>query len=203
VERITIGLTAELDGEQCTALAVTPGWLRSEAMLDEFGVTEQNWRDGTARSPHFCISESPAYVARGIAALSADPDVARYAGTSLTSAQLARIYDVTDTDRSRPDSGPTSPRSRLRDCQPGRPATADRNHASTDDRALAQRGTGDSPAVSPTAIRWRGRRAWRGHGRLVAKCGAMTPEGPGQVTSAGAARCAPPRGSRGGPPDRR
>jgi NAD(P)-dependent dehydrogenase (short-subunit alcohol dehydrogenase family) len=103
VERITTGLTAELDGQQCTALAVTPGWLRSEAMLDEFGVTEQNWRDATAAVPHFCVSESPAYVARGIAALAADPGVTRYAGTSLTSAQLARIYGVTDTDGSRPD----------------------------------------------------------------------------------------------------
>jgi len=103
VQRITTGLTAELDGEQCTALAVTPGWLRSEAMLDEFGVTEQNWRDATAAAPHLCVSESPAYVARGIAALAADPGVTRYAGTSLTSAQLARIYGVTDTDGSRPD----------------------------------------------------------------------------------------------------
>jgi NAD(P)-dependent dehydrogenase (short-subunit alcohol dehydrogenase family) len=103
VERITVGLTAELDGEQCTALAVTPGWLRSEAMLEEFGVTEQNWRDATERVPHFCSSESPAYVARGIAALAADPGVARYAGRSLTSGQLGRIYDVTDTDGSRPD----------------------------------------------------------------------------------------------------
>lgn len=103
VERITIGLTAELDGEQCTALAVTPGWLRSEAMLEHYGVTEENWRDATAQSPHFCCSESPAYVARGIAALAADPGVARYAGRSLTSGQLGRIYGVTDTDGSRPD----------------------------------------------------------------------------------------------------
>ena len=103
VGRITTALAAELEGEACTALAVTAGWLRSEAMLDEFGVTEQNWRDATARVPHFCISESPTYVARGIAALAADPGVARYAGTSLTSGQLGRIYGVTDTDGSRPD----------------------------------------------------------------------------------------------------
>lgn len=103
VERITIGLTAELAGEQCTAVAVTPGWLRSEAMLDEFGVSEQNWRDALQREPHFCISESPAYVARGIAALAADPARARHAGCSLTSGQLARMYGVTDTDGSRPD----------------------------------------------------------------------------------------------------
>lgn len=121
VERITIGLTAELDGEQCTALAVTPGWLRSENMLDEFGVTEQNWRDGTATAPHFCISESPAYVARGIAALCADPGLSRYAGTSLTSAQLARVYGVTDTDGSRPDCW-----TYLTEVQaPGRPARED------------------------------------------------------------------------------
>jgi len=103
VERITIGLTAELDGQPCTALAVTPGWLRSEAMLEEFGVTEDNWRDATAAEPHFCISESPSYVARGIAALAADPDVPRYAGKCLTSGQLARIYGITDTDGSRPN----------------------------------------------------------------------------------------------------
>jgi hypothetical protein len=72
-------------------------------MLEGFGVTEQNWRDATAREPHFCCSESPAYVARGIAALAADPGVARYAGRSLTSGQLGRIYGVTDTDGSRPD----------------------------------------------------------------------------------------------------
>jgi NAD(P)-dependent dehydrogenase (short-subunit alcohol dehydrogenase family) len=103
VERITIGLTAELDGQSCTALAVTPGWLRSEGMLEHYGVTEANWRDATEQVPHFCISESPTFVARGIAALAADPGVARYAGKSLTSGQLARIYGFTDTDGSRPD----------------------------------------------------------------------------------------------------
>ena len=103
VERITTGLTAELRGQPCTALAVTPGWLRSEAMLDHFGVTEHDWRDATAREPHFCCSESPAYVARGIAALAADPAAGRYAGETLTSGQLGRIYGVTDIDGSRPD----------------------------------------------------------------------------------------------------
>jgi NAD(P)-dependent dehydrogenase (short-subunit alcohol dehydrogenase family) len=103
VGRITLGLAAELRDEQCTAVAVTPGWLRSEAMLDEFGVTEENWRDAVERVPHFCISESPTYVARGVAALAADPGNARYAGQCLSSGQLARIYGVTDTDGSRPD----------------------------------------------------------------------------------------------------
>jgi NAD(P)-dependent dehydrogenase (short-subunit alcohol dehydrogenase family) len=103
VGRITVGLSAELRDEQCTAIAVTPGWLRSEAMLDEFGVSEENWRDAVERVPHFCISESPTYVARGLAALAADPGNTRYAGQCLSSGQLARLYDITDTDGSRPD----------------------------------------------------------------------------------------------------
>jgi NAD(P)-dependent dehydrogenase (short-subunit alcohol dehydrogenase family) len=103
VGRMTLGLTAELEGHGCTAVAVTPGWLRSENMLDEFGVTEKNWRDALPKVPHFCISESPAYVGRGVAALAADPGVARYAGRVLTSAELARTYGLTDVDGSRPD----------------------------------------------------------------------------------------------------
>ena len=103
VERITIGLTAELAGTACTALAVTPGWLRSESMLENYGVTEANWRDAIVREPHFCISESPTYVARGIAALAADDGVGRFAGRVLSSHQLARTYGVTDTDGTRPD----------------------------------------------------------------------------------------------------
>jgi len=103
VGRITVGLTAELDGTALTAVAVTPGWLRSEAMLDEFGVTETNWRDGTAKEPHFVISESPAFVGRGVAALAADPEFSRYAGRSLTSYDLAVAYGVTDADGARPD----------------------------------------------------------------------------------------------------
>lgn len=103
VERITLGLTAELKDTSITAVAVTPGWLRSEAMLDHFGVTEANWRDATAREPHFCISESPSFVGRGIAALAADDGLARYAGQVLTSHDLAVTYGVTDTDGSQPN----------------------------------------------------------------------------------------------------
>lgn len=69
-----------LEDEECAAVAVTPGWLRSEKMLENFGVTERNWRDALANEPHFCISESPTYVARGIVALASDPQVKRYAG---------------------------------------------------------------------------------------------------------------------------
>ncbi len=103
VERITIGLTAELAGTACTAVAVTPGWLRSEAMLEHFGVTEATWRDAIAKEPHFCVSESPTYVGRGVAALAADDKLARYAGRVLTSYDLAMAYGLTDADGSRPD----------------------------------------------------------------------------------------------------
>ncbi|QQE79218.1 SDR family oxidoreductase [Alicyclobacillus sp. SO9] len=103
VGRIIKALTFELANEPMTALGVTPGWLRSEMMLENFGVTEQNWRDACISTPDFGISESPTYVARGIAALVADSHVARFAGRTLTSKQLADLYDVTDVDGSRPD----------------------------------------------------------------------------------------------------
>jgi NAD(P)-dependent dehydrogenase (short-subunit alcohol dehydrogenase family) len=103
VERITLALTAELAGTPLTAVAVTPGWLRSEAMLEHYGVTEATWRDAISDVPHFCISESPSFVARSIAALAADPDPARYAGQVLTSYDLAAAYGVTDTDGTQPD----------------------------------------------------------------------------------------------------
>ena len=103
VERIVIGLTAELENELLTALGVTPGWLRSEKMLDNFGVTEENWQDACDTRPGFAISESPTYVARGVAALARDADVARWAGTIISARQLADAYGVTDTDGSRPD----------------------------------------------------------------------------------------------------
>lgn len=103
VDRIVKGLAFELADHPVTALGVTPGWLRSEQMLDNFGVSENDWRDACAREPGFAISESPSYVARGVAALVADDQIARFAGQVLTSRQLADTYDVTDTDGSRPD----------------------------------------------------------------------------------------------------
>ena len=75
VSRMAFALAHELDQYDATAVLLTPGWLRSEAMLDGFGVTEANWRDATERIPHFAISESPSYVGRAVAALAADPDV--------------------------------------------------------------------------------------------------------------------------------
>src|SRR5918992_780136 len=104
VSRIILALTHELRDTSVTALGVTPGWLRSEAMLEGFGVTEETWRDALARIPGFAISESPAYVARGLAALAQDPEVAQFAGQVLTARQLADRYGVTDTDGSRPDA---------------------------------------------------------------------------------------------------
>jgi NAD(P)-dependent dehydrogenase (short-subunit alcohol dehydrogenase family) len=119
VGRITLGLAAELAGQNCTAIAVTPGWLRSEKMLEGFGVTEENWRDALKDVPHFCISESPSYVGRGIVALAADPAAGRYAGQVVSSAELARTYGFTDTDGTRPDCW----RYLVEIQDPGRPAT--------------------------------------------------------------------------------
>jgi NAD(P)-dependent dehydrogenase (short-subunit alcohol dehydrogenase family) len=103
VERILIGLTAELHDTSVTVVAVTPGWLRSEAMLDHFGVTEDTWREACSRVEGFEISETPTYVARGVAALAADPRLSRHAGRVLTAHQLATAYGVTDVDGSSPD----------------------------------------------------------------------------------------------------
>src|SRR6266581_49417 len=103
VERIVKGLTAELENLPITAVGVTPGWLRSERMLKNFDVTEASWRDACAKTPGFAISESPAYVARGVAALARAGDAGRWAGTIISSRQLADAYDIADTDGSRPD----------------------------------------------------------------------------------------------------
>jgi len=103
VERIVKGLTAELEAEPVTVVGVTPGWLRSEGMLENFGVTEANWRDACTTRPGFGISESPTYVARGIAALARAGDAERWSGTILSARRLADTYGVTDTDGSRPD----------------------------------------------------------------------------------------------------
>jgi NAD(P)-dependent dehydrogenase (short-subunit alcohol dehydrogenase family) len=102
----------ELAGFGGTAVALTPGWMRSEMMLENFGVTEANWRDVLARPVqppypdpgHFGISETPTYTGRAVVALAADPDRARWNQASLSSGQLAREYGFTDVDGSRPDA---------------------------------------------------------------------------------------------------
>jgi NAD(P)-dependent dehydrogenase (short-subunit alcohol dehydrogenase family) len=103
VIRLAWGQAQELAGHGCTAVAVTPGWMRSELMLEHHGVSEANWRDATERTPHFCISESPLFVGRAVAALAADPERARWNGESLSSGALAQEYGFTDTDGTRPD----------------------------------------------------------------------------------------------------
>jgi NAD(P)-dependent dehydrogenase (short-subunit alcohol dehydrogenase family) len=104
VNRMAVALAHELKPYGGTAVSLTPGWLRSEAMLDAYRVTEANWRDATKVQPHFAISESPAFVGRAVAALAQDPDLARWNGQSLSSGQLAQIYGFTDLDGSRPDA---------------------------------------------------------------------------------------------------
>ncbi len=102
--RMAFALAHELGPRGATAVALTPGWLRSELMLEAYGVTEATWREATAREPHFAISESPAYVGRAVVALAADPAVSRWNGSSLSSGQLARVYGFTDVDGSQPDA---------------------------------------------------------------------------------------------------
>lgn len=101
--RMAWGHAKDLAPRGATAVSITPGWMRSEMMLDNYGVTEENWRDATAKSPHFVISESPRFVGRAVVALAADPDRARWTGRSLSSGGLAKVYGFTDVDGSRPD----------------------------------------------------------------------------------------------------
>ncbi len=102
--RMAKSLAHELAPYQGTAVSVSPGWLRSEIMLETFGVTEANWREALLREPHFAISETPRFIGRGIAALASDPDAARWNGQSTSSGELAQVYGITDLDGSRPDA---------------------------------------------------------------------------------------------------
>jgi NAD(P)-dependent dehydrogenase (short-subunit alcohol dehydrogenase family) len=104
VTRMAWAHAQDLAPHGAAAVAITPGWLRSEMMLEAFGVREDNWRDATARVPHFVISETPRFVGRAVAALAADPDRARWSGQSLSSGELAQVYGFTDLDGSRPDA---------------------------------------------------------------------------------------------------
>jgi NAD(P)-dependent dehydrogenase (short-subunit alcohol dehydrogenase family) len=113
VNRLAFSQGHELAPHSATAVAITPGWLRSEMMLDNYGVTEDNWRDAMTPNrtdgypsapPPFANSETPRYIGRTVAALAADPERARWNQRSVTSAQLAREYGVTDVDGSQPDS---------------------------------------------------------------------------------------------------
>jgi NAD(P)-dependent dehydrogenase (short-subunit alcohol dehydrogenase family) len=103
VIRLAWAQAQELREHGGTAVALTPGWMRSELMLEHHGVSESNWRDATERTPHFCISETPMFVGRAVAALAADPEVSRWNGQSLSSGGLAQEYGFTDVDGTRPD----------------------------------------------------------------------------------------------------
>jgi NAD(P)-dependent dehydrogenase (short-subunit alcohol dehydrogenase family) len=103
VLRMTSGMAHDLRPHRVAAIAVSPGFLRSEAVLEHFGVSEENWRDGIARDPNFAASETPRYIGRGVASLAADPDVFARTGSATASWTLAREYGFTDVDGSRPD----------------------------------------------------------------------------------------------------
>ena len=104
VNRMAWAHARDLEKYGATSVSITPGWLRSEMMLDAFGVKEDNWHDATQNVPHFVISETPRFVGRAVAALAADPDRARWNGQSLSSGGLAKIYGFSDLDGSRPDA---------------------------------------------------------------------------------------------------
>jgi len=95
-------LSEELSPHGVTSVALTPGFLRSEEMLEHFGVTEATWRDGIAADKWFAISETPSYIGRAVVALASDPDVHRWSGQALSSGQLSEHYGFTDLDGSRP-----------------------------------------------------------------------------------------------------
>ncbi|MEV6205811.1 SDR family oxidoreductase [Kitasatospora sp. NPDC051914] len=103
VIRLAFAQAAELKPHGVAAVAITPGFLRSEALLDHFGVTEANWLDGAAQDPNFAHSETPAYLGRAVAALAADPDVMAKSGRALATWGLYREYGFTDADGRQPD----------------------------------------------------------------------------------------------------
>ncbi len=103
VDRLVRNFARDLSDTTVDAVGVTPGWMRSERMLEGFGVTEATWREFCVKEPSFAIAESPTYVARGVTALAADDDHGRFAGQVVTARQLADAYGITDVDGSRPD----------------------------------------------------------------------------------------------------
>lgn len=102
---LAAAMAEELRPHRIAAIALTPGFLRSEAMLDHFGVTEQNWRDGAKIEPHFIASETPAYVGQAAARLAADPEVMTFTGQALSSWELSDRYGFVDADGNRPHWG--------------------------------------------------------------------------------------------------
>jgi NAD(P)-dependent dehydrogenase (short-subunit alcohol dehydrogenase family) len=105
VARLAMAFAAELKDHGVTALYVTPGFLRSEAMLEQFGVSEADWRDAAAQDPHFIASETPFFVGRAVAALAADPNVQAKSGGIVTTWALSDEYGFSDIDGNRPHWG--------------------------------------------------------------------------------------------------
>ena len=105
VIRLARAQAAELRPHGVAAVALTPGFLRSEAILGGFGVTEETWRDAIAKDEHFAFSETPAFIGRAVAALAADPNIMARTGRSLATWTLAREYGFVDADGTRPDWG--------------------------------------------------------------------------------------------------
>jgi NAD(P)-dependent dehydrogenase (short-subunit alcohol dehydrogenase family) len=104
ITRLGKMLTEELRPHGVTSVSLTAGFLRSEEMLEHFGVTEESWRDGIAKDKWFAISETPRYIGRAVVALAADPDVSRWSGRALSSGVLAKHYGFTDLDGSQPEA---------------------------------------------------------------------------------------------------
>ncbi|MEC2070997.1 SDR family oxidoreductase [Alkalihalophilus marmarensis] len=103
VNRMAKSLAHELGPHSCTAVSLTPGWLRSELMLELFNVGEENWLDAAAEEPHFVISESPRFIGRAVCALALDQEKEKLNGQSFSSGELAKKYNFTDIDGSQPD----------------------------------------------------------------------------------------------------
>jgi NAD(P)-dependent dehydrogenase (short-subunit alcohol dehydrogenase family) len=103
VSRLAYAMAEELAPHGISVVAVSPGFMRTEMMLEHFGVTEANWRDGAKKDPNFIASESPFFVGRAVAALAADPQVQQKSGGLYGSWELAKEYGVTDVDGSQPD----------------------------------------------------------------------------------------------------
>lgn len=105
VIRLALAQSEELKRHDVAALALTPGFLRSEAVLDHFGVSEENWRDAIQTDPHFAASETPSFIGRAVVAVASDPNILDRTGEALSTWQLAKEYGFTDRDGIRPDWG--------------------------------------------------------------------------------------------------
>lgn len=103
--RLALAEAEDLRPHNVAAVALTPGFLRSEAMLEHYGVTEANWRDGVKKEPHFIASETPTYIGRAVVALASDDDIMSKSGSSFSTGSMADEYGFTDADGSKPNFG--------------------------------------------------------------------------------------------------